>query len=128
MYGCSVTLFFVFGRRERWRRESLAGAEGTHGGVLKGKGVGAPALPVYRCSPGVRGGGGASQAACGDPGCSQRDPESRGRQYRRLDRRLMQQEPAARSNLHHRGRNAERCHIEVNTSLRKLPRQPDDSS
>lgn len=71
MYGCSVTLFFVFGRRERWRRESLAGAEGTHGGVLKGKGVGAPALPVYRCSPGVRGGGGASQAACGDPGCSQ---------------------------------------------------------
>lgn len=33
-----MTLFSVFGRRERWRRESLAGAEGSHGDVLERKG------------------------------------------------------------------------------------------
>lgn len=31
----------------------------------------AATLPVYRCSPGVRGGSAARQAACVDPGCSQ---------------------------------------------------------
>ena len=39
--------FSVFGRRERWRRESLAGAEGSHGDVLERKGGVACTCPSH---------------------------------------------------------------------------------
>lgn len=122
-----VTLFSVFGRRERWRRESLARPEGSHGDVLDRKDV--EHLP-FPCT--------AAHLVSGEPmvpgrrraatlGVPNRDPESRGRQYRRLDRRLMQQ-AAACFTLQHRGRHAECSHVEVNTSLRELTRRPEDSS
>lgn len=122
-----VTLFSVFGQRERWRRESLAKAEGSHGGVLERKDVEHlpfPCTAAHLVSGDAMVPGRRHAATLGVP---RRDPESRGRQYRRLDHRLMQQAAACFS-LQHRGRHAECSHVEVNTSVQETPLQPEDSS
>lgn len=87
-----VTFFSVFGRRERWRRESLTGAEGSMATCWRGKAACcAPALPMYRCSPaGVRGWWWWCQSGGGDPGCSQEGSGVTGSPVPRLDRRVMQ--------------------------------------
>lgn len=122
-----VTLFSVFGRRERWRRESLTRLEGSHGDVLERKDVEHlpfPCTAAHLVSGEAMVPGRRRAATLGVP---KRDPESRGRQYRRLNRRLMQQ-TAACFTLQHRGRDTECSHVEVNTSLRQLTQRPEDSS
>ena len=83
---------------------------------------------MYRCSPHlVSGGGGGASEAAATLGVPKRDPESRGRQYHRLDRHVMQQ-TATRSTLSTPRRARYFIHVGVNNTISETWQRTQNSS